>query len=168
MTEIEQAARRAAEKCYDAHNSAVHSGFARASESEFTGIIAAEFATLQERLKALDAAARSTGGDKMTDAEVVETLARFMGWIDVHESCVNTYGRCGAGGRMETVPPYFTSYDAIAEVWRKALGEWSLDFIEEFSDSLLSPSGLWWVKTPTQHAYALAKEIKETGSGSQC
>jgi hypothetical protein len=106
----------------------------------------------------------------VTDDEVVKVLAGFMGYkfdrvLPPHEGG-SAYMLKGAG---VPAPDYLTSYDAIAEVWRKMR-----DSMPDTHDPFVNPACMycvaceqltdacWFGNEPRDHAHALAKAISQS------
>ena len=103
----------------------------------------------------------------MTDAEVVRTLAEFMGWTSIKavecdplafskSTTVQFVGCFGPTRGFQCVPEYLKDYNAVAGVWRR---------VQKTDPYVLLPAadrGIpynWFDATPREHAYALAKAI---------
>lgn len=88
---------------------------------------------------------------ELTDKDVVETISEFMG-VDGN---------------------YLTSYDALAPVWRRVMDNsndnnrmywiWKFHMIESENRVFprRCPMANWLVISPRDHAYAVARTIKE-------
>lgn len=109
----------------------------------------------------------------MTDEQIVRTLAAFEGWHVLND------GTCISPSRVYRQEledfRYLTSYDALAEVWRKLCfnAPISNDAIAVAAMNSLrikygvSDWGMWFTATPKEVAEALATAIasaKETGA----
>ena len=99
----------------------------------------------------------------MTDEEVVKTLAEFMG-IDAHVIfCAGPWRYIPRESHVDlALPQWLTSYDAIADVWRKVKTAPNLLY-GKAADELVPNHCFcdWFTATPRQHAEALATAVRE-------
>ena len=105
----------------------------------------------------------------MTDEQVVRTLAEFMGYVRCGNGALALWREDGCGRpnsyvREGNLPPYLTSYDALAPVWRR--------FKEVDRDryaNCLGGCGFhpWFEGSPRDHAHALCKAILESSAARE-
>ena len=98
---------------------------------------------------------------ELTDEIVTRTLAEVMGEASPNlDKWIGTECFYATNMTPLKISPFLTSYDAIAEVYRK--------FIDKHGTNHDLPVGDWWEHRPRDHAYALAEAIlshKETPDG---
>ena len=100
----------------------------------------------------------------MTDAEIIRTLAEFMGYQELRMTDRRTgfsAFRDASGTIART--DWLTSYDAIAEVWQRVHVSHPVQYEKARADICNQcgcPFGAWVYATPREHAEALATAIR--------
>lgn len=96
---------------------------------------------------------------RLTDEQIVLRIAKAMGWRDDGGMVLRSPNSDGFLNWTEF--RYLTSYDAIADVWRKLLNGNPNVYCECENCALCHahdglPDGYWFMSSPREHAEAIA------------